>query len=110
MKYEIGQEVEATKEAIIYSPLTNTAIAIRKGDKGFVDSRGSIHYTTGDAKGKIVDSIDVKDLHDYDNVNISKMIVERLMQEYEMKEFMDGYKVSPADMMGTIEDVLMDIL
>ena len=109
MKFKIGQKIEVTEDFYMEEALSDKKILVKKGDKGFVDSRGHIHYTSGNAIGKIhlLKGLEVKE---YDTENIAEMIFNRLKRVFDIDEFLNGYDISKDDFINEIDDVLMDIL
>lgn len=108
VKYKIGQEVKSDVEYIIKTEVSNKAITVKKGDAGFVDSRGWIHYLNGEARGKI-NIADVQ-VDGYDCENIARMIMGRLIVNYDLESVLDDYDISVDDVKEEIEDILSDIL
>lgn len=106
--YKIGQQIEF-KEDYSVKTFNGRNIEVKKGDKAIVNSRGFIEYTSGKAKGirQIVDGITVEG---YDHMNISKQILNRLLSEYDLQEFMDYEEISIKGFLEEIEDVLCEIL
>ncbi|MGL5642048.1 MAG: hypothetical protein ACRDDM_07255, partial [Paraclostridium sp.] len=82
---------------------------VKKGDKAIVNSRGFIEYISGKSKGirQVVKGITVED---YDHRNISKMILQRLINVYNLEEFMEYEEIESKEMIDEIEDVLCEIL
>lgn len=108
MKFQIGQEIIINEDFNITSVISNDVAQIKTGDKGFVDSNGFVHYTTGKARGKIQKLGDTE-LKGYDTENIAKIIFRRLKNEFGLDEFLDGYDIEEKDFINEIEDVLSDI-
>lgn len=109
MKLKIGQEVEITQDFEIEAELSEKKMLVKKGDKGFVDSRGRIHYTSGNAIDKI-QLLKDSEVKGYDTENIAEMIFNRLKRVFYIDEFLDVYDISKDDFINEIDDVLMDIL
>lgn len=108
-RLRIGQEITIEGDFQISSAITNKAINIKAGDKGFVDSKGLIHYTSGEARGKI-HSINKDDcVQGYDNKNIAQMIYKRLSY-FNIKEILSDYDIDSQDFIDEIEDILLEIL
>lgn len=106
---KIGQEIIVKEDFEINTIVSEKVKTVKKGDKGFMDSRGFLHLTTGNERGKIVkiDDIEVKG---YDHRNISSIIFRRLINAYNLDELMDYEGIEEAEIIDEIEDVLMDIL
>lgn len=106
---KIGQEIMVKEDFKINTMVSDKVKTVKKGDKGFMDSRGFLHLTTGNGIGKIVkiDDIEVKG---YDYRNISSIIFRRLINAYDLDEFMDYEGIEATEIIDEIEDVLMDIL
>lgn len=109
MKLKIGQEVEITQDFEIEAELSGKKVLVKKGDRGFVDSRGRIHYTSGNAIGKI-QLLKDSEVKGYDTENIAEMIFNRLKRVFDIDEFLDDYDISKDDFINEVDDVLMDIL
>lgn len=109
MSLKIGQELEMTEDFEIEAAISGNKVTVKKGDKGFVDSRGAVHYVSGEARGKIqmIKDADIKG-HDYEN--IAKLIYARLKSTFEIDEFLEGYDIEVQDFTEEIEDMLTDIL
>lgn len=106
---KIGQEIIVKEDFKINTIVSDKVKTVKKGDKGFIDSKGFLHLTTGKGIGKIVkiDDIEVKG---YDYKNIVNMIYKRLNNTFFIDIILenDGYEVK--DFLDEIEDVLTDIL
>ena len=57
-----------------------------------------------------VDKINDIEVKGYDYKNISKMILQRLIDVYNLEEFMEYEKIEHSEMIEEIENVLIDIL
>lgn len=108
VKFKIGQEVKSDVEYIIKTEFRNKAITVKKGDTGYVDSRGWIHYLNGEARGKI--NVADVEVEGYDFENIARMIMARLILNYDLESILDDYDISKDDVKEEIEDLLSDIL
>ena len=53
MIYKIGEEIGFNSDFEIELAFSGDKLLVKQGDKGFLDSKGMIHYTTGQARGKI---------------------------------------------------------
>ena len=110
MKYKIGEEIGFSKEFVIESALGGNKLTVKEGDRGFLDSRGHIHYTTGQARGKIHSLGKEIEVKGYDYESIAKMIFKRLKNQFMLEEHLEEYKISEKDFIAEIEDILSDIL
>jgi len=111
-EYKIGDEIGITENFEIELVLSEKKLQVKKGDKGFIDSNGNIHYTTGQARGKIQSLLgkEIK-IEGYNHENIAKLIYKRLNGYYGIKQdFLEDYEIQEKDFIYEIEDVLMDIL
>lgn len=108
--YKIGEEISFSEEFEIESALSGNKLTVKAGDKGYLDSRGNIHYTTGQARGKIQSMKNEIEVKGYHYENIARMIFKRLDNQYRISEFLDDYDISMNDFRDEIEDVLSDIL
>lgn len=109
MIHKIGEEIRVVRDYEIETILSEDKLQVKEGDKGFVDSSGSIHYTSGQARGKIHRLREVE-VEGYDQHNIAKMIFKRIKNEFMLEEHLEGYDLSEKDFIEEIEDVLSDIL
>lgn len=104
--FKIGQEVQMTEDRIV-NGFSNEKLQIRKGDKAYVDGNRFLHYTSGEAKGKIMMSY--LNVEGYDFENISKLIFERL-NHYNLDEFIEENEIDKKEFIEEIEMALLDIL
>lgn len=105
----IGQEIEVKEDFKINTIVSDKVITVKKGDKGFLDSKGLMNITTGNGRGKIVKINDVK-VKGYDHENISKLIYKRLCSSFEIGDFLYDNDIEANKMIEEIEDILSDIL
>jgi hypothetical protein len=110
MSYKIGEEIGFNKEFEIESAFGGNKLQVKEGDKGYIDSRGNIHYTTGQARGKIHSLGKEIEVKGYDHSNIAKMLFKRLNNQFNLKEALDDYDISDKDLIDELEDILSDIL
>ena len=105
---KIDQEVIVREDFKINTRVSERVMTVKKGEKGFLNSNGCLHLTTGKAKGKIIriDDIEVKG---YDHENISKMIFNRL-NSFGIEEFLIYEEIESKHFIEEIEDMLSDIL
>lgn len=108
-KYKIGEGIGFSQDFEIESAFNDNKLQVKAGDTGFIDSNSNVHYTTGQARGKI-QHLDDTEIKGYDHENISKMIFKRIKNQFGLGEFLEGYEISEKDFIGEIEDVLSDIL
>lgn len=76
---KIGQEIKLVKDMPLINILSEITVIAKEGDKGFIDSRGMLHITTGAAKGRIITEF-AKEVKGHDVENIAKMVQQRIMQ------------------------------
>lgn len=109
MSHKIGEIITIKEDFEIKTAIGENTIQVKKGDTGFVDSRGMIHYLTGGARNKIqkIEGVEVKG---YDYESISKLILKRLNEEYNICEMLENEGIGGHDFRDTVEDVLSDIL
>jgi len=107
--YKIGEEISFNIDFEIEAVL-GKRLQVKQGDKGYIDSKGHIHYTTGQARGKIQSLGSEIEVKGYDYSNIAKMLFKRLNNEFNLKEALDDYDVSETDVIDSLEDILSDIL
>ena len=72
VKHMIGEGIVIKKDLEIESSLSDNKLQVKIGDKGYVDGNGFIHYTTGEARGKMQKISDVV-LEGYDCENIARI-------------------------------------
>lgn len=106
---KIGQEITIREDFEINNIVSNTVINIKEGDKGFLDSKGFLHITTGNGRGKIV-KMDGIEPTCYDYGNISKMVFDRLDGVFGLKNFLEDEEIDIKEFIEEIEDVLIGIL
>lgn len=107
--YKIGQEISIKEDFEIKTISTSTIIKIKQGDKGYVDSKGFLHLTTGKGKGKII-NIEGMEVSGYHHEDISKRIFARLSNYFNLDEILENEDIDIDRFKEEIEDVLMDIL
>ena len=92
MIHKIGEEIRVVRDYEIETILSENKLQVKEGDKGFIDSSGSIHYTSGQARGKIhrLREVEVKG---YDHENIAKMIFKRLDNQYRISDFLEDWDI-----------------
>lgn len=105
---KIGQEIEMTEDFVIESCLGTKVLEVKKGDKGYIDGNGCIHYTTGKAIGMIQKA--AAEIKGFDYENISKIIFNRLNNSYNFEEFLDDYDIDRHELIEEIENALVEIL
>lgn len=107
-KYKIGQEIKFEEDFEIES-FRGRKIQVKKGDKAIANSRGFITYITGNARDmrQVIEGMTVEN---YDHRNISKMILQRLINVYNLEEFMEYEEIEYSEMIDEMEDVLCEIL
>lgn len=108
MEFKIGAEIKITEDFEIEG-VFGTKKEVKKGDIGFIDKNGLVHYISGEANGKIQKMADTEITKEYDYENIAKLILRRLIISYNLKEFLDDYEIEQIDIVKEIEDVLTDI-
>lgn len=105
----IGQEIEAKEDFKINTTVSDKVITVKEGDKGFLDSNGLMHLTTGNGRGKIVKINDIK-VKGYDHENMAKMIYRRLNGVFGIENFIEDEEIQLKEFLEEIKDVLSDIL
>ena len=106
---KIGQEIVIKKDFKINTIISDKVKTVKKGDKGFLDSKGLLHLINGAGKGKIV-NVEGVGVKDYDHENIAKMIFGRLSNYFNLDEILENEDIDSKRFKEEIEDVLMDIL
>lgn len=110
MTYKIGEQIGFSEEFVIESAFGGDELTVKEGDRGFLDSRGMIHYTTGQARGKIHSLKGEIKVEGYDHENIAKMVFKRLDNQYRISDFLNDWDISMVDFINEIEEILSDIL
>lgn len=106
---KIGQEITVKEDFKINTTISDKVITVKKDDKGFVDSQGFLHLTTGNGRGKIV-KIDDIEVRGYDHENMARMIFGRLSNYFNLGEMLENEDIDSERFKEEIEYVLMDIL
>lgn len=106
---KIGQEIVVKEDFKINTIVSEKVITVKANDKGFLNSKGFLNLITGKGRGKIVKVNDIE-VKGYDHRNISKLILKRLFNAYNLEEFLEYEGVEISDITNEIEDILMDIL
>lgn len=106
----IGQIVRVVGNEQMSSELTGEVVTVKDGDTGFVDSRGIVHYTSGEAYGTVQKVYGRDVMIGYDHVNIAQMISDRLDEEFTLKSILEDQEVEYDDLLIAITEVLTDIL
>lgn len=106
---KIGQEVLAKEDFKINTIVSDKVITVKEGDKGFLDSKGLMHVTTGKGRGKMVKINDIK-VKGYDHENIASMIFGRLSNYFNLDEILENEDIDSERFKEEIEDLLSDIL
>ena len=109
MDCKIGQQITIADDFVIELAFGGDKLQVKQDDKGFVDTRGMIHYTTGQARGKIQKFEDIE-VKEYDHENIAKMVFKRLDNQYRISDFLEDWDIGMNDFVNEIEDILSDIL
>lgn len=110
MKHKIGEIIKITNDFEIKSALGGYIKQVKKGDTGFIDSKGSIHYLTGEARDKI-QKIDDIELKGYDYESITNLIYKRLNCEFDIDNMLDDSDIDEVEhFKDIIKDVLSEIL
>jgi len=108
-KHMIGEGIVIKKDFEIETAFNDNKLQVKIGDKGYVDGNGFIHYTTGEARGKMQKISDVV-LEGYDCENIATLVFQRLNNHFNIKEFLDDYEIDKKYFIDEIECALSDIL
>lgn len=106
---KIGQEVVVENDFKINTIVSDKVITIKKGDRGFLDSKGCLHLINGEGKGKIIKAKNIK-LKGYDYENIAIFIYHRLNSLYGLGMMLEENEIDEDEFIEEIEDVLSDIL
>lgn len=109
MKNKIGQILTIEQDFVIESAIAGNVIQVKKGDKGFIDSKGLLHYSTGEARGKI-QLVKDAEMKGYDHESIATLIYKRLRNAYNLDEIIEDYDLDRDEFIDEIEDILSSIL
>lgn len=109
MEAKIGQAITIIEDFEIQASLNKNKIVVKKGDTGFIDSNGFVHYETGDAKGKMGKFEDLS-VKGYDTKNISKLVYEHLSRRFKFEDFLKDYEYEEKDIKEEIDYILSEIL
>lgn len=109
MQLKIGQKIVVQENYEIETCITNTKLQVKKGDVGFIDSHGLIHYLSGQARGKIHNIADVE-VKGYDIENISELIFRQLKSDFHINDMLEDYEIDIREFKDSIEDILSEIL
>lgn len=109
MENMIGSMVTISQNYEIETAIGNKKITVKEGDEGFIDSSGLLHYTTGEAQGKIQPIKDCT-IKGYAHGDIAELISKRLFSHFGLGDILEDYSIEKEDFMNEIEDVLESIL
>lgn len=107
-EFKIGQEVEATED-IVVETLCGRTFNVRKGDKGVINSNGSVKMITGEARG-CINQLENVEMKGYDYFNIATRILKVLYRDYNISDFIECEEINSDDIVDSIECELMNIL
>lgn len=107
--YRLGKEVKFTKGFEIESELSKNKLQIKEGDKAIV-TRSGFKIINGEARGKILNFVDGEEVKGHDYTNIARLIHRRLNAVFGLEMYLDDEGIDMDELLGEIEDVLMDIL
>ena len=105
--FKIGEQIQITQDYEIEATLSDTKLHIKKGDKGFIDKNGNIHYTTGEAKG-IIHLMKSFKAEDYDTESIANIIM-KYLNYYDIKSILEDNGIEIKDFKDTITEALDEI-
>lgn len=105
-----GSEIEVSEGYEIQSALTGKEIAVKPGDRGYVDLKGWVHYTTGEARGKMHKVYEKDEVVGCDTYAIASMIESRLNMEIQLRDMLDDFGVPEEDFIDMVDSILMDVL
>lgn len=106
-KFRIGEQIQVTNDYEIETGLSETKLYVKKGDKGFIDCNGNIHYITGEARGKIhlMKSFEVKG---YCTEGMANLIM-KCLNDYDIKSILEDNDIEIEDFKNTITEALDEI-
>lgn len=107
---KVGQNISAIERFDIESEDTGEVLFVEEGDQAYVDSRGVVHYLTGEASGKSQIVFEGEQVVGYDHVNIAEMIGEQLDEDFSLEGVLKDVGVDYEDAIITIVKRLKDIL
>lgn len=107
--FKIGAEFEAENDFKIKSMLCeNETLHVKKGDEGFIDKNGFIHWLTGEGRGKIQE-IESACIKGYDIDNIAKLIADALIRQYGLEDYLENEDIQKDEFEELIVSVLEEI-
>lgn len=106
--FEIGEQIVAQNNHYIEDPDTGKPITIMKGDRGWVDANGYIHYLTGKAKGMTKVLVDFE-LDGFNTEHMARLIGEKLLKRFPIDKALWEANVSEDEFIRAIEDNLTEI-
>lgn len=106
---KIGQKLVVQENYEISTCISNTNLQVKKGDVGFIDANGMIHYLSGQARGKIHNIADVE-VKGYDIENIAELIFRQLKSDFHINDILEDYDIDVREFKDSIEDILSEIL
>lgn len=109
MEAKIGQQITVLEDFEIVTDISKSVISVKKGDVGYVDANGFIHYITGNARGKIHLLKDLT-IKGYDTDNIAKMITKGLDRTYCISDILEEEDIELDSFKREIEAILSEIL
>lgn len=107
--YKIGQEIQFIEDFEIEKVISKEKVQVKKGDTAVITSHGTAIHTKGQARG-MIQCLSGVNIEGYDHENIAKMILQRLINVYNLEEFMEYEEIGVKEIIDEIEDVLCEIL
>lgn len=106
---KIGQEIKFKNDFEIESMVKKDKIQVKKGDKALVTNLG-LKILNGCGRGITLPFEKDNKPKWIDYGNISKLIYQKLNNEFDMMEIFEDYGIDKEDFIYSIEDTLFDIL
>lgn len=106
--YRLGQIIKTDTEQKMKRMVSEDIEILPKGSKLLV-TRTGFKVLNGECKDLIV-PLNGKTIKGTDYTNIARMIYSRLNSVYGLKMYLDDEEIEMDELLGEIEDVLMDIL
>lgn len=108
-KMKIGSGLRALEDDILTS-MNGETVQVLEGDEAYVDSRGIVHYLTGEARETVQKVFDAKQMVGYDHTNIAEMLVDKLEERFTVVSMLEDEGIDVDDVIIEMIYMLQDIL
>lgn len=110
MRVPIGGRLTVVEDERISSITTGDVLQVKVGDEGFVDSRGVVHYTSGEASGTVQKVYEQEQMVGYDHVSISEMVSDKLDEQFTLESILEDEGIEYDKVIIEIVKVLKEVL